>query len=56
MTYAPRDYLYLFVAGLIVFVASLWLSPLDLDSDTMLALVGVFFGIAVAQWLLGRKW
>ena len=56
MTYAPRDYLYLFVGGLIVFVAAVWLSPLDLDSDTMLALVGVFLGIAVAQWLLGRPW
>ena len=55
MTYAPRDYLYLFVGGLIVFVATIWLSPLDLDSDTMLALVGVFLGITVAVWVFGRK-
>ena len=45
----------MFVGGLIVFVATLWLSPLDLDSDTILALVGVFLGIAVAQWLIGRN-
>jgi hypothetical protein len=55
MTYAPRDYLYLFVGGLFVFVATLWLSPLELDPDTMLALVGVIFGILVARWMLGRK-
>ena len=55
MTYAPRDYLYLFVGGLFVFVATLWLCPLELDPDNMLALVGVVFGILVARWMLRRN-
>jgi hypothetical protein len=55
MTYAPRDYLHLFVGGLIVFVAAVWLSPLDLDSDTELMLVLVCFGILVAGWLIRRN-
>ena len=50
MPYAPRrDYLYLLAAGIIVIVAALWLSALDVDSDIMLLLVGVCLGI------LGRR-
>jgi hypothetical protein len=56
MPYAPRrDYLYLLAAGIIVIVAALWLSALDVDSDIMLLLVGVCLGILVAGWVLGRK-
>ena len=55
MAYAPRDYLYFLVAGIIAIVAALWLSALDVDSDTMLLLVGVCLGILVAGWVLGRK-
>jgi multisubunit Na+/H+ antiporter MnhF subunit len=55
MAYAPRDYLYLLVAGIIVIVAALWLSALDIDTDIVLMLVGVCFGILVAGWLIGRN-
>jgi hypothetical protein len=55
MTYAPRDYPYLFAAGIIVIVAALWLSALDVDSDTMFVLVGVFLGIVVAGWVFERN-
>ena len=55
MAYAPRDYLYLLTAGIIVIVAALWLSALDVDTDTILLLVGVCLGILVAGWVLGRN-
>ena len=55
MTYALRDYLHLLVAGIIVIVAALWLSTLDIDTDTVLMLVGVCFGILLAGWLIGRN-
>ena len=55
MAYAPRDYLYLLMAGIIAIVAALWLSVLDIDTDTVLMLVGVCFGILVAGWLIGRN-
>jgi len=54
MAYAPRDYLYLLVVGIIVIVAALWLSALDIDTNTVVMLVGVCFGIFVAGWLIGR--
>ena len=55
MTYALRDYLHLLVASIIVIVAALWLSTLDIDTDTVLMLVGVCFGILVAGWLIRRN-
>ncbi len=55
MAYAPRDYLYLLVAGTIVIVASLRLSARDIDTDIMLVLVGVCFGILDAGWLIERN-
>ena len=45
MAYASRDYLYLLVAGIIVIIAGLCLSALDIDTDTILMLVGFSFGI-----------
>jgi hypothetical protein len=55
MGYAPRDYLHLLVAGIIVIVAGFWLSTLDIDTDTELMLVEVCFGISVAGWLIRRN-
>ena len=55
MTYALRDYLHLLVASIIVIVAALWLSTLDIDTDTELMLVEVSFGILVAGWLIQRN-
>jgi hypothetical protein len=55
MADAPRNYLYLLVACFIGIVAVLWLSALDIDTDTILMLVGVCFGILIAGWLIERR-
>ena len=55
MTYALRDYLYLFAGAIIVVFAADWLSPLELTDNTMLTILGTFLGVVVGLFLFGSK-
>jgi membrane associated rhomboid family serine protease len=47
MPYRLRFYLYLLVAGVIAFLAAVWLSPLGFTFNIAFALVAGYFGIIV---------
>lgn len=55
MPYALRFSLYLLVAGVVAFVAAVWLSRLGSTVNVAFALVAGYLGIIVTRWVLGRK-
>jgi uncharacterized membrane protein len=55
MTYTLRLYLYLFVAGVVAVMGAVWLSPLGLTVNIILAVVVAYLGVVVGRWLFGRK-
>jgi hypothetical protein len=55
MPYALRFSLYLLVAGVVAFIAAVWLSSLGVTVNFVFALVAGYLGIIVGRWVLGRK-
>ncbi len=55
MPYALCFYLYLLVAGVVVVVIAVWLSPLGLLVNIVFAVAAAYLTIIIGRRVLGRK-
>jgi len=55
MPYTLKFYLYLFVAGVIVTVISVWLRPYGLLANLAFAFIAAYFAVIIGRRVLGRK-
>jgi membrane associated rhomboid family serine protease len=55
MPYALRFYLYLFVAGVVVVVLSVWLSPYGLAVNVAFAVIAAYLVVIIGRRVLRRK-